>query len=218
MNNSGFRCSDSFSSSFDSSYPPETFSISSVVNSFFFRLRFFGRTIGKLAAEKLGIPCYDKELIEKIAEQSGYTADYVKEETESLNGGLFSTLFADRSMGMTNQDKIWTLQCRIITELAEKGSCILIGRCADYILEERENCLNVFIHASMEKRMERIVQQYGERDETPEHRVKEKDKQRMEYYKYYTGRKWGDVNNYQICLDSGELGIEKCADLICQLY
>lgn len=177
-----------------------------------------GRTIGKLAAEKLGIPCYDKELIEKIAEQSGYTADYVKEETESLNGGLFSTLFADRSMGMTNQDKIWTLQCRIITELAEKGSCILIGRCADYILEERENCLNVFIHASMEKRMERIVQQYGERDETPEHRVKEKDKQRMEYYKYYTGRKWGDVNNYQICLDSGELGIEKCADLICQLY
>ena len=90
--------------------------------------------------------------------------------------------------------------------------------CADYILEERENCLNVFIHASMEKRMERIVQQYGERDETPEHRVKEKDKQRMEYYKYYTGRKWGDVNNYQICLDSGELGIEKCADLICQLY
>ena len=121
-------------------------------------------------------------------------------------------------MGMTNQDKIWTLQCRIITELAEKGSCILIGRCADYILEERENCLNMFIHASMEKRMERIVQQYGERDETPEHRVKEKDKQRMEYYKYYTGRKWGDVNNYQICLDSGELGIEKCADLICQLY
>ena len=177
-----------------------------------------GRTIGKLAAEKLGIPCYDKELIEKIAEQSGYTADYVKEETESLNGGLCSTLFADRSMGMTNQDKIWTLQCRIITELAEKGSCILIGRCADYILEERENCLNMFIHASMEKRMERIVQQYGERDETPEHRVKEKDKQRMEYYKYYTGRKWGDVNNYQICLDSGELGIEKCADLICQLY
>ena len=177
-----------------------------------------GRTIGKLAAEKLGIPCYDKELIEKIAEQSGYTADYVKEETESLNGGLFSTLFADRSMGMTNQDKIWTLQCRIITELAEKGSCILIGRCADYILEERENCLNVFIHASMEKRMERIVQQYGERDETPEHRVKEKDKQRMEYYKYYTGRKGGDVNNYQICLDSGEVGIEKCADLICQLY
>ena len=177
-----------------------------------------GRTIGKLAAEKLGIPCYDKELIEKIAEQSGYTADYVKEETESLNGGLFSTLFADRSMGMTNQDKIWTLQCRIITELAEKGSCILIGRCADYILAERENCLNVFIHASMEKRMERIVQQYGERDETPERRVKEKDKQRMEYYKYYTGRKWGDVNNYHICLDSGALGIEKCADLICQLY
>ena len=177
-----------------------------------------GRTIGKLAAEKLGIPCYDKELIEKIAEESGYTADYVKEETEALNGGLFSTLFADRSMGMTNQDKIWTLQCRIITDLAEKGSCILIGRCADYILEERENCLNVFIHASMEKRMERIVQQYGERDETPEHRVKEKDKQRMEYYKYYTGRKWGDVNNYQICLDSGELGINKCVDLICQLY
>lgn len=177
-----------------------------------------GRTIGKRAAEKLGIPCYDKELIEQIAEQSGYAADYVKEETESLNGGLFSALFADRSMGLTNQDKLWTIQCRIITELAEKGSCIFIGRCADYILEERENCLNVFIHASVEKRMARIVKQYGEREDTPEHRVKEKDKQRMEYYRYYTGRKWGDVYNYQICLDSGELGIEKCADLICQLY
>ncbi len=177
-----------------------------------------GRTIGKLAAEKLGIPCYDKEVIEKIAEESGYAADYVKEESEALSGGLFSALFADRSMGLTNQDKIWAIQCRIIKELAEKGPCIIIGRCADFVLEERPNCLNVFIHANPEKRAERIVEQYGERSETPENRIKEKDKQRADYYRYYTDRKWGDAHNFQICLDSGELGIEKCADLICQLY
>lgn len=177
-----------------------------------------GRTIGKMVAEKLGIPCYDAELIQKIAEESGYAADYIREEGEGASGGWLSAIFADRSMGLTNQDKIWNIQSRVIEELAEKGPCVIVGRCADYILREKANCLNVFIHASMEKRAERIVQEYGEREESPEQRLRDKDKRRAAYHRFYTDMKWGHSQNYHICLDSGTLGIDKCAELIVQLF
>ena len=177
-----------------------------------------GRTIGKMVAEKLGIPCYDAELIQKIAEESGYAADYIREEGEAASGGWLSAMFTDRSMGLTNQDKIWNIQSRVIEELAEKGPCVVVGRCADYILREKANCLNVFIHASMEKRAQRIVQEYGEREESPEQRLRDKDKRRAAYHRFYTDMKWGHSQNYHICLDSGTLGIDKCVALIVQLF
>lgn len=175
-----------------------------------------GRTIGKLVAEKLGIPCYDAELIEKIAEQSGYSAEYIKQEAEY--GGWLSAVFADRSTGLTNQDKMFSIQSRIIEELANEGPCVIVGRCADFVLRDKADCLNVFIHASMEKRAERIVKEYGERAESPEKRLKEKDKRRAAYHRFYTDMKWGHAQNYHVCLDSGEFGIEKCAEMIAQLY
>ena len=177
-----------------------------------------GRTIGKMVAEKLGTPCYDAQLIQKIAEESGDAADYIREEGEGASGGWLSALFTDRSMGLTNQDKIWNIQSRVIEELAEKGPCVIVGRCADYILREKANCLNVFIHASMEKRAERIVQEYGEREESPEQRLRDKDKRRAAYHGFYTDMKWGHSQNYHICLDSGTLGIDKCVALIVQLF
>ncbi len=177
-----------------------------------------GRTIGRKVAEKLGIPCYDAMLIQKIAEESGYAADYIREEGEYATGGWLSTVFSDRTMGLTNQDKLWTIQSRVITELAEKDSCVIVGRCADYILRDKADCLNVFIHASLEKRAERIVKEYGEREETPEQRLKDKDKRRAAYHRFYTNMKWGHAQNYHICLDSGELGINKCVEIISQLY
>ena len=177
-----------------------------------------GRTIGKLVAEKLGIPCYDAELIEKIAEQSGYSAEYIKQEVEYGTGGWLSAVFADRSTGLTNQDKMFSIQSRIIEELANEGSCVIVGRCADFVLRDKADCLNVFIHASMEKRAERIVKEYGERAESPEKRLKEKDKRRAAYHRFYTDMKWGHAQNYHVCLDSGEFGIEKCAEIIAQLY
>ena len=177
-----------------------------------------GRTIGKKVAEKLGIPCYDAMLIQKIAEESGYAADYIREEGEYATGGWLSTVFSDRTMGMTNQDKLWTIQSRVITELAEKASCVIVGRCADYILRDKADCLNVFIHASMEKRAERIVTEYGEREETPEQRLKEKDKRRAAYHRFYTDMKWGHAQNYHVCLDSGKLGLDKCVEIISRLY
>lgn len=176
-----------------------------------------GRTIGRIVAEKLGISCYDAELIQKIAEESGYTADYIKEEGEYAPSGFLSTVFSNRTMGLTNQDKIWNIQSRVIEELAEKESCVIIGRCADYILRDRADCLKVFIHASMEKRAERIVKEYGEREESPEQRLREKDKRRAAYHRFYTDMKWGHAQNYHLCLDSGEIGIKKCADIITAL-
>ena len=177
-----------------------------------------GRTIGKLVADKLGIPCYDAELIEKIAEQSGYSAEYIKQEVEYGTGGWLSAVFADRSTGLTNQDKMFSIQSGIIEELANEGPCVIVGRCADFVLRDKADCLNVFIHASMEKRAERIVKEYGERAESPEKRLKEKDKRRAAYHRFYTDMKWGHAQNYHVCLDSGEFGIEKCAEIIAQLY
>ena len=177
-----------------------------------------GRTIGKMVAEKLGIPCYDAELIEKIAEQSGYSAEYIKQEVEYGTGGWLSAVFADRSTGLTNQDKMFSIQSRIIEELANEGPCVIVGRCADFVLRDKADCLNVFINASMEKRAERIVKEYGERAESPEKRLKEKDKRRAAYHRFYTDMKWGHAQNYHVCLDSGEFGIEKCAEMIAQLY
>lgn len=177
-----------------------------------------GRTIGKKTAEQLGIPCYDNELIQKIAEKSGFASDYIKEAGEYAPGGWLASAFSPRTITPTNQDQLWVIQQNIILELAEKEDCVIVGRCADYILRKKENCLKVFIHASMEKRAERIVREYGEREQSPEQRLKDKDKRRATYYRFYTDMKWGQAQNYHIALDSGALGIEKCVGLLAELY
>ncbi|MGN0353764.1 MAG: AAA family ATPase [Muricoprocola sp.] len=177
-----------------------------------------GRTIGKKAAEKLGIPCYDAELIQKMAEESGFSEVYVKKVGEDVSGGLFANVFNNRAYGPTNEDRLWEAQYRVITELAEKSSCVIVGRCADYILRNKADCLNVFIHADMDFRVKRVVDVYGEREIAPEQRLKDKDKRRAAYHRFYTDMKWGYAPNYHISLDSGALGIEKCVDIITQLY
>ena len=180
-----------------------------------------GRTVGKLVAEKLGIPCYDKEIIEKIAEQSGFAKDYVEEHGETTSsGGWLSAAFGDSYIlnGQSNQDVIWLAQCKVIDEVAAKGSCVIVGRCADYILKDKAECLRVFIHADMEKRAERVVKQYGESEIDPGKRIKDKDKRRAAYYRIYTDQVFGDVRNFDITLNSGTFGIEKCAEIIADLY
>lgn len=181
-----------------------------------------GRTIGRQTAAKLNIPCYDHELIEKLSEKSGFTQEYLKERGEyTEQGGWLASALSRRSPnGMNNQDHIWIAQRELILELANEGPCVIVGRCADYILrdEESADCLNVFIHASMASRAERIVKLYGEREDSPEKRLRDKDKRRRAYYQFYTDMRWGEAENYHIALDSGVLGIDRCVDLICQLY
>ena len=179
-----------------------------------------GRTIGKEVAAKLGIACYDQELIERIAAESGFTKAYVAERSEyASHGSWLASAFSDRDFnGHSPQDDLWAAQRRVILSLAEKESCVIVGRCADAILKDAADCLTVFIHSDLQHRAERIVKQYGERADSPEKRLKEKDKRRAAYYQFYTDRKWGDVRNYHIALDSGVLGIEACVDLITRLY
>ncbi len=174
-----------------------------------------GRTIGKMVAEKLGIPCYDAEIIQKMA---GFASDYVAEVGEESPGNFLSSALSNRMFGPTNEDILWQHQYRVITELAEKGPCIIVGRCADYILEDKADCLKVFIHADLEFRAKRIVEVYGERAESPEERIKDKDKRRAAYHRFYTNMKWGYAQNYDLTLNSGVLGIDNCVDIITSLF
>lgn len=175
-----------------------------------------GRTIGKEVAEKLGIPCYDKDLIEKIAEETGYTKEYIADEGEyAPNANSLAYMFIGRGLdGLSNADKIWIAQKKVIEELAEKSACVIVGRCADYVLRERKDVLNVFVYADKKYRAERIVKQYGESEVEPEKRLADKDKKRKLNYKYFTEQEWGKRQNYHLSIDGGFLGIEKSVALI----
>ncbi|HCK88506.1 MAG TPA: cytidylate kinase [Erysipelotrichaceae bacterium] len=178
-----------------------------------------GRTIGKKLAAELGIPCYDSEIIAEIAKKSGFDQDYVRENSEyTSETGLFAALSGVDFYGHSNRDEIWITQCRVIRELAEEGPCVIIGRCADYVLKEDHDLLKVFIYSDMESRAKRIVEQYGESNVNPEKRLKDKDKRRAAYYELYTDQKFGDFNNYDLCLNSGTIGLDKCVDIIRQIY
>ena len=179
-----------------------------------------GRTIGRKVAEKLGIPFYDKELVDQIAVESGFAPQYVAEHGEHAPGNsFFSYAFAHQGVpgvmnGLSTADFLWHIQCNVILQLAEKGPCVIVGRNADYILKDRTDCLHTFIHADMAFRADRIVRLYGESEKSPEARLQEKDKRRRVNYQHYTGRSWGTAQNYDICLSSSSLGIDACVDMI----
>ena len=182
-----------------------------------------GRTIGHEVAKRLGIPFYDKELVEHIAVESGFAPKYIEEHGEHAPGkSMFSYAFthngfAGHMHGLSTADFLWSIQCSVILQLAEKGPCVIVGRNADYILKDRPDCLHAFIHADLDFRAERIVQLYGESEKSPESRLLEKDKRRRVNYHHYTGRNWGQSQNYDICLNSGALGIDRCVDIIVDL-
>lgn len=178
-----------------------------------------GRSIGKQLAERLGIPCYDKEIIEKVAYKTGFAEKYVENLGEHASArNWFEYSFVGRNIyGMSAEDYLWAKQREVVLELASEGPCVIVGRCADYILRERKDCLNVFIHADMDKRADRVVNLYGETDQAPKKRLQDKDRKRKLNYKYYTQQDWGMSQNYHITLDSGEIGIEKCVDILYDL-
>ena len=179
-----------------------------------------GRTIGRMVAEKLGIAFYDKELVDHIAMESGFAPNFIEEHGEHAPGkSLFSYAFSHQGVpgvlsGMSTADFLWSIQCSVIMQLADKGPCVIVGRNADYILKDRKDCLDVFIHADLDFRADRIVRLYGESEKSPEARLHEKDKRRQINYQHYTGRTWGQASNYDLCLNSGVLGIDTCVDLI----
>ena len=183
-----------------------------------------GRTIGRKVAEELGIPFYDKELVEQIAVESGFAPKFVEEHGEhSPSSSFFSYAFAPQGVpgimnGLSTADFLWNIQCSVILQLADKGPCVIVGRNADYILKDRQDALHVYVFADAPYRAERIVRLYGESEKTPEQRLNEKDKRRRVNYQHYTGRTWGQAQNYDLCLDTGVLGEEFCKEVIVKAY
>ena len=179
-----------------------------------------GRTVGRMVAEKLGIPFYDKELVDQVALESGFAPKFVEENGEHSPGSsLFSYAFAPQGVpgvmnGLSTADFLWNIQCNVILQLADKGPCVIVGRNADYILKDRQDALHVFVFADIPYRADRIVRLYGESEKAPESRLQEKDKRRRVNYQHYTGRTWGMSQNYNLSLDTGVLGIEQCVDII----
>ena len=183
-----------------------------------------GRTIGRKVAEELGIPFYDKELVEQIAVESGFAPKFVEEHGEhSPTGSFFSYAFAPQGVpgimnGLSTADFLWNIQCSVILQLADQGPCVIVGRNADYILKDRQDALHVYVFADTPYRADRIVRLYGESEKSPEQRLNEKDKRRRVNYQHYTGRTWGQAQNYDLCLDTGVLGEEFCKDVIVKAY
>lgn len=185
-----------------------------------------GRYIGENLAKAMGVPCYDEKLIDMVAKESGFAQSFVAEKGERMTGSLIFNIASSLSFannvfstnnGVTLQDEIYFTQNRIIKELADKGPCVIVGRCADYILREREDCLNVFIFADNESKIERAEKYFNiTREEAPAV-LKKKDKARANHYKYYTDQEWGMASNYDLCLNSGLIGIEGCVKAIQQV-
>lgn len=182
-----------------------------------------GRSIAKETAKQLGYDYYDEALVNEVAEKTGFAPNYIKEQGEyAPSKNRFAYAFGNTGTpgvmnGLSASDYLWNCQREVILRVAEKGNCVIVGRCADYILAERDDVLNVFIHADKEYRADRIVRLYGETDKAPEKRLDEKDKRRRVNYNHFTGKEWGNADNYDISLNSGTLGEEACVEIIKKL-
>ena len=175
-----------------------------------------GRFIGEEVAKKLGIAYYDKSIINEIAEKSGLSPEYIKENAElSPKKGLFAYAFAGRDItGKSVEDMVYEAQRKVILDIAEKESCVIIGRNADYILKDREDVLNVFIHGNMPEKIQRIGQLYHVGEKEAAKMLADTDKRRMTNYNFYTDQKWGKAGNYTLCLNSSQLGYDRCEKII----
>lgn len=176
-----------------------------------------GRAVAYELGRKLNIPVYDREIISQAAKDSGFGAEFFKERDEKRGFFSFTEIFANGFSGTENymSDRgIFKLQSQTIEKIAEQGSAIIVGRCADYILRENENTLNIFLTSPLEIRAERIASRQGMSLEEAMTKAQDKDKKRAEYYNYYTFGEWGAAGNYDLCLDSSILGIEGTADFI----
>lgn len=175
-----------------------------------------GRFIGEEVAKKLGIAYYDKNIINEIAEKSGLSPEYIQENAElSPKKGLFAYAFAGRDVtGKSVEDLVYEAQRKVILELAEKESCVIIGRNADYILKDRDDVLNVFIHGDTPEKIQRITRLYNVEEQKAVKMMADIDKRRMANYNFYTNQKWGKADNYTLCLNSSRLGYDRCEKII----
>ena len=175
-----------------------------------------GRFIGEEVAKKLGIAYYDKNIIGQIAEKSGLSPEYIQENAElSPKKGLFAYAFSGRDItGKSVEDMVDEVQRNIILGLAEKEPCVIIGRNADYILKDRDDVLNVFIHGDMPEKIKRITGLHNVEEKEAVKMMADTDKRRRTNYNFYTDQNWGKASNYTLCLNSSQLGYDRCEMII----
>ena len=175
-----------------------------------------GRFIGEEVAKQLGIAYYSENIIDQIAQQSGLSPKYIEENAElSPKRGFFAYAFSGRDItGKSVDDMLYEAQRKVILEIAEKEPCVLIGRNADFILKDRDDVLNVFIHGDMPVKIQRISQIYHVSEKVAAKMIEDTDKRRMTNYNFYTEQKWGKASNYTLCLNTSQLGYDRCEKII----
>ena len=181
-----------------------------------------GRQIGKQLAEKLGYSYYDKELIDRVSKESGLAKEFIEEQGEHITGSLLFNIASNMTYAgmvfggnmLPLQDQLFVVQSDIIKEIAAKENCVIVGRCADFILRDVPDSLHVFIHGNMENKAERAVKEYGFDPNDVEKTIRKRDKARANHYKYYTDYEWGKAQNYDMTLNSSTFGIDGCVNLL----
>lgn len=174
-----------------------------------------GRYVGRLVADKLGIKFYDKDFIIKVAEETGLSEEYIENNEQkrdslaSLNNGYY--------VGLNNADELFIKESELIKQVAQRESCVIIGRCSDYILKDKENVIKVFVYSDIKNKIKRATEIYNLSKQKAEKEIKRIDKLRANHYKYYTEKDWNKHSNYDICINSDVLGVENSANLICQI-
>ena len=183
-----------------------------------------GRLIGKQLAARLGIPCYDRTLILKTAEKSGLSPDFIARAEERARSRFHMSIApigigapTMSSHGIPVSHQAFFAQSDVIRELADQGPCVIVGRCSDYVLGDRDNCLKVFIHADLASRVRRCVEEYHIPQDDMERRVVQMDRGRANYYNYYTGHNWGEMRRYDLTINSTTVGVEGAVDLIADM-
>ncbi len=181
-----------------------------------------GRTIGQMLAQKLDIPFYDREILYMASEESGINIDLFGKMDETVKRGLFNPISSKYEGGVippessdfVSDRNLFNYQAKIIKELADKASCVIVGRCADYILKDRPNVTRVFVWAPYEDCVKNVMNVTLVTEKEARKRIREIDAHRNAYYRFYTGSDWDDIHNYDLCINSSSLGFEKSVDLI----
>lgn len=183
-----------------------------------------GREVGEKLAAKLGIKLYDKELLQQAAKDSGFCEEIFENHDEKATNSFLYSLVMDTYsvsgysaapfLDMPLNHKVFLAQFETIKKIAEKESCVIVGRCADYALSDNPDCINVFIHADLDVRIKNVSRNLNITENKARDIINKTDKQRASYYNYYTSKKWGDSKSYNLSLDAGKLGTDNCVEMI----
>lgn len=182
-----------------------------------------GRTIGKMLAKELKIPYYDRELLRMASDDSGINEELFAKADETVKSSLLYKIAKKTYTGelippdredFISNDNLFNYQAKVIKQLAETESCVIVGRCADYILKEMDNVIKVFVHAPLEDCIDRLEEMYGENRKDLEKKILSIDKKREAYYQYYTGCNWDDAKHYDLCINTSKMSFDKGVDII----